>query len=234
MKDEIFKQPIAKQFEFDSSVATVFDDMIARSVPYYEISQNLSVEILSKLLKENAIVCDLGCSTASTLLKLYDLRKDLILYGYDNAPKMLEIARNKSTAYGAKIFFKECDLLECEFIKSDVFILNYTLQFIRPIKRSQFIRKIYESLNTSGLLLFSEKLVFEDKKFSKNMIEIYESYKKKQGYSKFEISQKREALENVLIPYTQEENYEMVKSAGFKNIECIFKWANFAVFLAFC
>ncbi|ASM34695.1 methyltransferase [Campylobacter sputorum subsp. bubulus] len=233
MKDNIFKKPISKQFEFDESVATVFDDMISRSVPYYEISQSLSVDILSKILKENAVVCDLGCSTASTLLKLYDLRKDLIFYGYDNAPKMLEIAKNKSIAYGAKIVFKECDILDCEFVKSDAFILNYTLQFIRPIKRDEFIKKLYNNLNDDGVLLFSEKLVFEDKKFTKNIIEIYEDYKEKQGYSKFEISQKREALENVLIPYTQEENYQMVKNAGFKNIECIFKWANFAVFLAF-
>lgn len=233
MKDEIFKHPISKQFEFDGSVATVFDDMITRSVPYYEVSQNLSVELLSKLLKQNGVVYDLGCSTASMLLKLYGLRKDLNLNGCDNAPKMLEIAKNKALAYGVKINFKECDILECELENCDAFILNYTLQFIRPIKRADFIKKLYDKLKDDGIFLFSEKLVFVDKKFTKNVIEIYENYKEKQGYSKFEIAQKREALENVLIPYTEEENREMLKSAGFKKVECIFRWANFAVFLAF-
>ena len=45
--------------------------------------------------------------------------------------------------------------------------------------------------------------------------------------------QKREALENVLIPYTQDENEAMLKEAGFKYSELLFRWANFALFIAY-
>jgi tRNA (cmo5U34)-methyltransferase len=79
----------------------------------------------------------------------------------------------------------------------------------------------------------SEKLVSEDKKLNKILIDEYYSYKKKKGYSEYEISKKREALENVLIPYTELENKEMLKNSGFKHIETIFRWCNFATFLAF-
>lgn len=233
MKDEIFKQPVRKFFEFDDSVASVFDDMVGRSVPFYGVCQELIAQILSKMLHKNAKVVDLGCSTASTLLKIFEKRKDLGLFGYDSADAMIEIARAKARAYGADINFKICDITTSKLIKNDATLLNYTLQFIRPIKRSDFIKKIYENLNDNGIFIFSEKLIFENKKLSKNMIEIYENYKEDQGYSKFEISQKRQALENVLIPYTYDENRNLVAQNGFRDFECIFKWANFATFITF-
>ena len=232
MKDEIFKEPIKKQFEFDKSVASVFDDMISRSVPFYKESSNLICKLLSRILSQNAKCVDLGCSTAELLLNLYQKRDDLNLFGVDNSPSMLEIAAAKATAYGAKINFSCEDILECDFNGVDCVILNYTLQFIRPIKRAEFMRKICENLSDNGVFIFSEKLVYSDKTLSKEMIEIYEDYKENQGYSKYEIAQKRKALENVLIPYTEDENKTLALNSGFKSVETIFKWANFAVFLA--
>ena len=232
MKDEIFKEPIKKQFEFDKSVASVFDDMISRSVPFYRESSDLICELLSRILAQNAKCVDLGCSTAQLLLNLALKRSDLKLVGVDNSPSMLEIATAKAKAYGAKIEFICDDILKHDFKGSECVILNYTLQFIRPIKRAEFMRKIWENLSDNGVLIFAEKLVFSDKTLSKEMIEIYENYKENQGYSKYEIAEKRKALENVLIPYTEDENKTLALSSGFSSVECIFKWANFAVFMA--
>lgn len=233
MKDEIFKEPIKKQFEFDASVASVFDDMISRSVPHYAISQKLIVDFLAEVLKPNSSVIDLGCSTASTLISLWNARGDLRLKGVDNATAMLENAAAKIKAYAANIELKNDDILSCEFKGFDAVLLNYTLQFIRPIKRDEFVGKIYKNLNENGIFIFSEKMIFEDKKLTKNIIEIYEKYKLEQGYSRYEIAQKREALENVLIPYTEAENRELALNAGFRIVECLFRWANFATFVAF-
>jgi len=120
-----------------------------------------------------------------------------------------------------------------KFDARDAVLMNYTLQFIRPPKRQDFVAKIYRALNDGGVFVFSEKLIFEDKTLSKNIIEIYEKYKLEQGYSRYEIAQKREALENVLVPYTEAENRALALSAGFKRVESIFKWANFMSFAAF-
>jgi putative methyltransferase len=233
VKDEIFKEPIKKQFEFDASVASVFDDMIGRSVPYYAASQKLIADFLAQILPQGASAIDLGCSTASALLALWRKRSDLALKGVDNAPAMLQNARAKIEAYGARIELELADILECEFDAQDAVLMNYTLQFIRPPKRQDFVAKIYRALNDGGVFVFSEKLIFEDKTLSKNMIEIYEKYKLEQGYSRYEIAQKREALENVLIPYTEAENRNLALNAGFKSVECIFRWGNFATFVAF-
>ncbi|ANE36122.1 carboxy-S-adenosyl-L-methionine synthase [Campylobacter iguaniorum] len=233
MRDEVFKEPVKKQFEFDESVVSVFDDMVNRSVPFYAEVQALVCEYLALSLEQNARVFDLGCSTATTLLKLFSLRNDLDLHGVDSSEPMIKTAKNKALAYGANLSLDVADILKCDFSKSDCVLLNYTLQFIRPIKREEFVAKIFANLNPNGVFVFSEKLVFEDKKLTNEMIKIYENYKSNQGYSKFEISQKRQALENVLIPYTENENKELCLKAGFKSVETIFKWANFTTFVAF-
>ncbi|EGK7500775.1 carboxy-S-adenosyl-L-methionine synthase CmoA [Campylobacter lari] len=233
MKDEIFKKPLEKQFEFDKSVASVFDDMVSRSVPFYTQNLKLIVELIDHFAPQNARICDLGCSTASLLLALYEKRKDFLLSGVDEANAMLEIAKSKCQAFGARVDFYQKKLDDFEFFKNDVFIATYTLQFIRPPKRQELVDKIYQNLNENGMFVLSEKILYEDVKIAKKMIQIYEQYKLEQGYSKLEISSKREALENILIPYTQNENIAMLKKAGFSKVESVFKWVNFETFIAF-
>ncbi|MCR6575007.1 carboxy-S-adenosyl-L-methionine synthase CmoA [Campylobacter insulaenigrae] len=233
MKDDIFKKPLEKQFEFDTDVASVFDDMVSRSVPFYSQNIKLIVDIIERFASKNSKICDLGCSTSSLLLALFERRQDLKLSGVDNAQAMLNIAKSKSNAFGAKIDFYNKNLDEFDFFRNDVFIATYTMQFIRPQKRQNIINKIYENLNNNGIFIMSEKILYDDVKISKKMIEIYENYKQEQGYTRLEIATKREALENILIPYTQDENITMLKNAGFVRVESIFKWVNFETFVAF-
>ncbi len=231
--DEIFKKPIEKQFEFDEKVACVFDDMLNRSIPFYEEVISLVCDIITLHVEDNSTVIDLGCSTANILLALH--RKcdcSIKSIGYDNSEAMLLRAKRKISAFGADIKLELADILDVKLPNSDVVIANYMLQFIRPLQREVFIKKIFNSLKADGLFIFSEKIIYEDKRLNKEMIDIYYSFKKNQGYSEFEISQKREALENVLVPYSEKENKNLILKAGFKSIETIFKWGNFVTFLA--
>jgi len=233
LKDIIFKKEISKQFEFDEEVASVFDDMLNRSVPFYKEMLNLSVKFALLYSKENSSILDLGCSTATTLIEIAKKSsKKLNLIGVDNSQAMIELANKKIKAYNLNIKLQLADILEFDFKKNDVIISNYTLQFIRPINRQNLVNKIYDSLNKDGIFLFSEKIITNDKKLNKEFIDIYYEFKKSQGYSEFEIAKKREALENVLIPYSVEENIKMAKLAGFKEVEILFKWINFALFIA--
>ncbi|MDD3343790.1 MAG: carboxy-S-adenosyl-L-methionine synthase CmoA [Sulfurospirillaceae bacterium] len=232
-KDNVFTQPISKQFEFDENVAVVFDDMLERSIPFYKEVIDLTCKIILIHVKEDARIIDLGCSTANTLLSLYaKSTKKYTLVGVDNATAMLHLAQQKIKAYGATIELKNEDMLQTSLEGFDVVIANYMLQFIRPLERSTFVEKIYQGLNKNGLFIFSEKVVFADKELNKQMIDLYYDFKRSHGYSDFEIAQKREALENVLIPYSEDENKKMLKNAGFENIELLFKWGNFATFIA--
>lgn len=233
MNDKVFTKPIKKQFEFDEEVAAVFDDMLERSVPFYKESQKITEFFALKNLKEDGILYDLGCSTASLLLNIHrflDVKAELI--GLDNSEAMLAQAKRKCEAYGADITVLNADILEFEYAPADVFISNYTLQFIRPLVREELVKKIASSLKKEGLFIFSEKVISHHSKLNKDLIECYYDFKKEQGYSEYEIMQKREALENVLVPYSEKENITMALNSGFSHCEVVFRWANFATFVA--
>jgi len=234
MNDKVFTKPIKKQFEFDEEVAAVFDDMLQRSVPFYKESQKITEFFVLKNLSENGIVYDLGCSTASLLLNIHrKLETKATLIGLDNSEAMLAQAKAKCHAFGAEdIVIEHADILEYKYKNADIFISNYTLQFIRPLVREELVKKIAASLNKEGVFLFSEKVISHHSKLNKDLIECYYDFKKEQGYSEYEIMQKREALENVLVPYSEEENITMAKNCGFAHCEVIFRWANFATFIA--
>ena len=222
-----------KQFEFDEKVAGVFDDMVNRSIPHYKEVLGLIADFALKFTKEDSNILDLGTSTGSMLIEIASKASFKVnLFGIDNSSFMLKSAKNKLEAYGMKAKLICGDILEESFMQCDCIIANYTLQFIRPLQREKLAKKIFDSLNPEGVFIFSEKVICENKKLDFEMIDYYLQSKKKQGYSEFEITKKREALENVLIPYSEQENKKMLKDCGFSHIETLFRWVNFATFIA--
>nr|WP_321266337.1 carboxy-S-adenosyl-L-methionine synthase CmoA [uncultured Sulfurimonas sp.] len=233
MNDKVFTKPIEKQFEFNEEVAVVFDDMLNRSVPFYKESQKITEFFALKQLKNAGRIYDLGCSTASLLISISkQLHVDADVVGLDNSDAMLEQARKKCSALGASIKLENADILKYDYKEADVFVSNYTLQFIRPLVREELVKKIASALKKDGIFIFSEKVISHHSKLNKDLIECYYDFKKEQGYSEYEIVQKREALENILVPYSEEENIKMAKNCGFSHCEVVFRWANFATFIA--
>ena len=188
MKDNLFSFEPSKQFEFDKSVANVFDDMIARSVPYYSDILKLCIDFALQAIHEDSLVYDLGCSTGNFLLelvfKLGDKKTQLI--GIDNSQAMIERAKLKADTYGKNIDFLCADFLNIDILNASVIVAIYTLQFIRPIQREELVKKIFRGLNTGGILILSEKMTTQDKVLDKLMIDRYYLYKKEQGYTQSE------------------------------------------------
>ncbi len=233
MQDDIFTKPLEKQFEFDKEVAGVFDDMISRSIPGYENILELTEAVLLEYVESGAIT-DIGCSTANLLIRLSQSfkGKNIELIGVDDSEHMLEVAAQKAAAYEANLKLLKIDVANSPLPTSKAFVANFTLQFIRPIIREQVVQKIFDALESDGVFLFAEKLISDDKKLNKFLIDSYHGYKKKQGYSELEIMRKREALENVLVPYSEKENEALCKKAGFAHVEILYRWCNFALFIA--
>jgi len=225
-EDKVFTQKISKKFEFDEAVASVFDDMLSRSVPFYDEVRKLVVSLILKEQKEGLKILDLGSSTAKFLLDLHTkMDVKMQLKGLDNSQAMLDRAEQKCQAFGADITLELADMLTYDYRDEDVIVANYTLQFIRPMQRLELVKDLFSGLKEDGMFIFSEKVVFEDKVLDKEMIDIYYEYKKEQGYSECE------ALENILIPFTIKENIQMCKDAGFTKVETVFQWANFVTFV---
>jgi tRNA (cmo5U34)-methyltransferase len=239
-RDVLFQEDnAARDFTFDQKVAAVFDDMVSRSVPFYGELQRMLADLSLQFLPEQAgAVCDLGCSTGTTI--------DLILsnpgcpptthgYGVDNAQAMLDQAGDKLAPHVAakRVTLMLSDLdSDLQLPPVNVVLMNWTLQFVRPIHREGLLRRIHSSIRPGGALLMAEKVLVEDSLLNRLYIELYYRYKARQGYTAEEIQRKRESLENVLVPYRVEENVELLKRCGFSTVDTCFRWFNWAAFVA--
>lgn len=237
-KDDVFNEVIEKpsDFKFGATVANAFDDMVERSVPYYNEIQRMIIEQVCEFAVPGTNVYDLGCSTGTTFLNLDPLVDERIRFvGVDDSKDMLEKCAQKLKEAKLKRSYelKNADLHhDFPIANASAVVLCLTLQFVRPIYREKLLRRIYEGLNHGGVLVISEKILAEDSLFNRNFIKYYYDYKRRNQYSELEISQKREALENVLIPYKLSENIKMLMEAGFSHTEVFFKWYNFSGFIA--
>jgi tRNA (cmo5U34)-methyltransferase len=236
--DQIFKTKIEKSsdFKFDDVVVNVFDDMVVRSVPFYLEFQRMITEIAQDYAKPGSSLYDLGCSTGTTMLSINKVLDDSIQFvGVDDSPQMLESCRKNFNEMGV---LRPFELLEADLNKhvdisnASVVILCLTLQFVRPINRLKLLQHIHNQLNPGGCIILVEKVLGESTEFNRQFIKYYYDMKRRNNYDDMEIAQKREALENVLIPYKSSEDIQLLLDAGFHSCETFFKWYNFAGFVA--
>lgn len=237
--DRLFSETNLKtgEFSFDENVARVFDDMISRSIPLYADVQR-SIPVLASLLDHDPIrVFDLGCSTGTSLIHLARTinNRNLELIGVDNSQAMLDKCDEKLRALklAEKIQTHLSDITTFDFEDASVVLMNYTLQFVPKESRLSILEKMYQSLRPGGFLLVSEKVIHEQSAVDDALVDLYFEFKRRQGYSDLEISRKRDALENVLVPMTIDQNMKMFSDAGFTRVELLLKWFNFATFVCY-
>lgn len=235
--DNIFKETKkAEDFKFGKTVVSVFDDMVVRSVPFYLEIQRMMTELSSSFGVPGTNVYDLGCSTGTTLINLDKvLPDDVNFIGIDESDDMLEQCRKnfESSSVSRKYELKKVDLNQGVNLENpSVVIMCLTLQFIRPLYREKLLKNIYEQINQNGCFILIEKVLGEDSLFNRLFIEYYYDFKRRNHYNDMEIAQKREALENVLIPYKLLENRELLLNTGFRYVETFFKWYNFSGMIA--
>ena len=237
-KDTLFAEPkdMIVDFEFDDSVAGVFSDMIRRSVPGYGTLVTLTGLLAEQYVKPQSQVYDLGCSLgAITLSVLHRIRNTHCrIIAVDNSKAMVERCKqNLPQDFGNTSIEVRCaDMLDVKIQQASVVVINLTMQFIEPAQRLNLLRTIYDGLLPGGALILSEKIAFakpEDQSFQDNM---HIAFKKANAYSELEISQKRTALENVLIPDSIETHVDRLHKAGFKSVHQWFQCFNFVSFIA--
>jgi tRNA (cmo5U34)-methyltransferase len=237
-KDEVFREEIEKasDFKFGENVARVFDDMVNRSVPFYGEIQRMMAELAADHASEETFVYDLGCSTGTTMIGMNTMVDPQIRFiGIDDSQEMLDKCASKLTEIGfTRPYELRCaDLGQTIKIENaSVVVLCLTLQFVRPVYRERLLKNIYDGINPGGVLILVEKILAEESNFNRDFIKYYYNYKRRNNYSELEISQKREALENVLVPYKLSENIALLRDTGFAHCEVFFKWHNFAGLIA--
>lgn len=238
-RDAIFSTPLDRvaRFSFDEQVVACFPDMIRRSVPGYGQILGMLGLIAQRHLRHGARVYDLGCSLGASGLALAgSLAPEAFRYtGLDLSPAMVTRARDTFAAEcpHARMEVIEADIRDHDYAPCGMLILNFTLQFLAPQARRDLLKRLYQALEPGGILILSEKTVDLDERDNAWRVERYHDFKRANGYSDLEISQKRTALENVLIPDTLKEHHQRLEDAGFSRSLTWFQYLNFASIIAF-
>ena len=239
--DELYDEGGPKPFAFNEDVAKVFDDMVSRSVPLYREVNDFLLYWVHRYYREGTVIVDLGCSTGTTLDLICrsfeaDSSTRLKLVGIDNSKAMVEKCKEKlkwaNNKHSIDIFEASISDFKLMNSRASFVIVNYTLQFLPIREREAILSKIHKWLIPNGVLFVSEKLRNIDPELQETTTSIYEDFKMRRGYSKHYIAQKKEALMNVLVPYTENGLKAVLKSAGFDQINLAVKWNNFATFTA--
>jgi len=232
-KDQLYRDPKdpVPPFEFNSKVADVFDDMIHRSVPMYAEIIRRQAAMIEKICDRGTRIYDLGCSTGNLAMTLCDRMPagTFELIAVDTSQPMLDISQKRLAAIGRSgdVTHVNADIRRAAMAPAGVVVANFTLQFIPPADRDALLKKCRDFLVPGGILLFSEKTVHPDPDLSDLQVDFYHRFKRENGYSALEISQKREALENVLVPETVAVHQERLHRCGFPASDLWLKWFNF-------
>ena len=237
-RDTLYAQTLGDPglFTFNESVVGVFPDMIKRSVPGYSTVIAMTGLLAARHARPGANIYDLGCSLGASLLSAarYSETHQCQLIGIDNSAAMLENCRQLISREAPSVPIKliEGDIACLDYDSACVVIMNYTLQFIPVAQRLPLLKKIRAALSPGDVLVLSEKIELATPEMNALMIDLHHDFKRAQGYSALEVAQKRQALENVLIPETREAHVQRLKEAGFSHSEFWFQCFNFASLVA--
>lgn len=237
-QDNIFAAPIEKlgDFTFDERVAEVFPDMIQRSVPGYSNIISAIGMLAERFAKPHSKIYDLGCSLGAATLSMrrHINQEGCEIVAIDNSAAMVERCRLHIDAYRSDtpVEVIEADIRDVDIKDASVVVLNFTLQFLVPEDRQTLLEKIHAGLRPGGILILSEKYIFDDERSHELLIDLHHDFKRANGYSELEISQKRSAIENVMRPDSIDTHKQRFANIGFSSSEVWFQCFNFGSMFA--
>lgn len=238
-QDRIYAQPFAKvdDFVFDENVVKVFPDMIKRSVPGYATIIHMIGQMAERYCQADTNCYDLGCSLgAATLAMRHRIRtSNSKVIAVDNSQDMLDRCQHLMDADPCDIPVElvHADIANITIEHASVVVLNFTLQFVPREQREALLSSIFKGMVPGGILIVSEKINFDNPEHEALMTEFHHYFKKTNGYSDLEIAQKRNAIENVLIPESFSSHKARLEKIGFRSVDLWFQCFNFASFIAF-
>ncbi len=223
-------------WKFSGETTKGFDEHVTKSVPLYKEGHNLICDMSDFFVKDDSVIYELGCSTGTLTLKLArhnKLKPNARFLGVDLESDMITVAEEKrQSCLDLNATFSADDILALELEPTDLVVCYYTIQFINPSVRQTLINKIYQNLNWGGAFLLFEKVRGADARFQDILTALYMDYKIRQGYSSEDIVSKSRSLKGVLEPFSSQGNIDMLKRAGFVDINTVQKYLCFEGFLA--
>lgn len=236
-RDSVYQHPLDQlaDFEFNSQVVGVFEDMINRSVPGYGSIVHSLAQFARLYAQDNTQCYDLGCSLGASALSMQaglSDKKNVRIIAIDNSLNMIERASSfvAQSSSNTVIDLQHSDVLDVSINNASLVTLTFILQFIKPKQRDNLLNNIYQGMTKGACLVLSEKVRFDDKQSQQTITDLHHRFKSDQGYSELEISQKRDSLENVMLIDTQAIHIERLNNAGFSHVQ---QWYQNTAFISY-
>lgn len=218
------------KWEFDQEVTRCFDNMLERSIPEYENMRDLVTRMACHYARIGTGIIDVGCSNGNAIAPL--VRKfggDLEYLLLDTSKPMLEECKKRL----GNLDIRHWDITKgLPNFNASVILSILTLQFTPIEYRQKIIKSIYEQLLPGGALILVEKVLGNTEDIDAIFVEEYYAIKSENAYTKDQIETKRKSLEGVLVPITAKWNESMIKDAGFRKLDCFWRYLNFAGWVA--
>ncbi len=238
-QDDLYAQQKSgdEPFRFDDAVASVFPDMLERSIPGYRASIEAIGSLAARFVTPNSNAYDLGCSLGAATVAM---RQGIQVPGcrivaVDNAAAMIDRCREILTAEGESetaVDLRLEDLTDTPIENASMVVMNYTLQFVPQASRADIVQRIADGMNTGGVLVLSEKVIDADETMEGLLVDLHHEHKRRNHYSALEVARKRAALENVLVPESVPDHLQRLKGAGFSHAAVWLRYFNFVSIVA--
>lgn len=234
MQDQVMPEG---KWEFNQEVTDCFSEMLERSIPAYADMRELVKRIGKRFVKRKTAIVDLGCSTGEAIqpfITSFGCQNTYKLY--DVSEPMLNACKERFKGWIEEGFLsvESFDIRNglSDHLYTSLVLSVLTLQFTPIEYRQKIIQSIYDSLESGGALILVEKVLGTNYAIDSMMIDEYYKIKAENAYTQEQISAKRKSLEDVLVPITASWNEQMLKDAGFKSIDCFWRYLNFAGWIA--
>ena len=205
--------------------------MVERSVPGYRASLDLIAALAPPFLHTSPhLGYDLGCALGGSSMAMLAAvnNPNCRVIAVDNAAPMLrQMLRHTEERDETRITPLQADMQEVEFTAASLIVLHLTLQFIPVARRNRLLTRCGAALVPQGGLLLFEKTTA-----TPLVAQAHLQFKANNGYSQLEITQKRQALEQVLTPESRAAHEERLRASGFSRVTCVFTALNFVGWLA--
>lgn len=224
------------RWAFDDEVTRVFDDMLRRSIPELATMRSLVFEVGQRFVRPDTCVVDLGCSRGDSVAPfMMTFGTTVHFVGVEVSPHMLSAARAR---FEEEIEAGTFELLDLDLsrtypdAKASLTLAVLTLQFVPLERRLQVVQEVYDRTLPGGAFILVEKVLGSSAPVDAILTDLYEGLKRRNGYTQQDIDRKRLSLEGVLVPLTAGWNEDLLRRAGFSDVECFWRSLNFAGWVA--
>lgn len=226
---------------FNAEEAANYDDVIKRRIPLYAEMQAFMAALLPFSKKEYIRVLDLGCGTGSAgvaILKEFPLAR---ITAIDSSSDMLEIAKAKVKHTTWRVDFSCQDIRVVsaqgpgvrgkeEF---DAIVSAFSLHFLSSGEKEGLFKRCLIALKPGGMLITSEAVLSPSRRVYQVYMDKWKDFQLSNGFSEEEVGEQMLRFIRDVKPLTVDGQMEMMASAGFYDVECYFKYMNWAVFCGY-